>query len=76
VLGLGQVFEGVHEASKGRCIIKILKPVKKRKIKRELLILKVCGGGGGGFVVVVVVVVFFGGSISMFLDRAGRVGER
>jgi len=29
-----EVFEGVHSATNDQCIIKILKPVKKKKIKR------------------------------------------
>jgi len=40
-----EVFEGVHVASNEKCIIKILKPVKKKKIKREIKILQnLCGG--------------------------------
>lgn len=41
------VFEGVHVGSgnQEKCIIKILKPVKKKKIKREIKILQgLCGG--------------------------------
>lgn len=41
------VFEGVHVTEDGeeKCIIKILKPVKKKKIKREIKILQgLCGG--------------------------------
>lgn len=38
-----EVFEGV-DAHEQKCIIKILKPVKKKKIKREIKILQVsCG---------------------------------
>jgi len=40
-----EVFEGVHSATNDQCIIKILKPVKKKKIKREIKILQnLCGG--------------------------------
>jgi len=40
-----EVFEGVNELSKAKCVIKILKPVKKKKIKREIKILQnLCGG--------------------------------
>ncbi|XP_075475245.1 casein kinase II subunit alpha-2-like [Primulina tabacum] len=40
-----EVFEGINVNSNERCIIKILKPVKKKKIKREIKILQnVCGG--------------------------------
>lgn len=39
------VFEGVNITNGGKCIIKILKPVKKKKIKREIKILQaLCGG--------------------------------
>jgi len=40
-----EVFEGVKVSTGERCIIKILKPVKKKKIKREILILKNLAGG-------------------------------
>ena len=40
-----EVFEGVHSPTGERCVIKILKPVKKKKIKREIKILQnLCGG--------------------------------
>lgn len=40
-----EVFEGVHTVSGGKCVVKILKPVKKKKIKREIRILQnLCGG--------------------------------
>lgn len=40
-----EVFEGVNTANNQRCIVKILKPVKKKKIKREISILQnLCGG--------------------------------
>ncbi|MCO5612057.1 hypothetical protein L7F22_066319 [Adiantum nelumboides] len=40
-----EVFEGVNTVNNERCIIKILKPVKKKKIKREIKILQnLCGG--------------------------------
>eukprot|EP00884_Botryococcus_braunii_P011085 jgi/Botrbrau1/19979/Bobra.0059s0093.2 len=40
-----EVFEGVNILNNQRCIIKILKPVKKKKIKREIKILQnLCGG--------------------------------
>lgn len=39
------VFEGVCVSNNEKCIIKILKPVKKKKIKREIKILQgLCGG--------------------------------
>lgn len=40
-----EVFEGVHSTTRQPCVIKILKPVKVSKIKREIKILQsVCGG--------------------------------
>ncbi|KAF3324004.1 Casein kinase II subunit alpha [Carex littledalei] len=40
-----EVFEGFHRTHNERCVIKILKPVKKKKIKREIKILQnLCGG--------------------------------
>ncbi|KAG6705453.1 hypothetical protein I3842_07G179600 [Carya illinoinensis] len=40
-----EVFEGINVPSNEKCIIKILKPVKKKKIKREVKILQnLCGG--------------------------------
>eukprot|EP00824_Muranothrix_gubernata_P012587 TRINITY_DN26675_c0_g1_i1.p2 TRINITY_DN26675_c0_g1~~TRINITY_DN26675_c0_g1_i1.p2 ORF type:complete len:338 (-),score=65.12 TRINITY_DN26675_c0_g1_i1:60-1043(-) len=40
-----EVFEGVNVVNNERCIVKILKPVKKKKIKREIKILQnLCGG--------------------------------
>uniref|UniRef100_A0A2P2L223 Casein kinase II subunit alpha n=2 Tax=Rhizophora mucronata TaxID=61149 RepID=A0A2P2L223_RHIMU len=40
-----EVFEGVHCTNNEKCIIKILKPVKKKKIRREIKILQnLCGG--------------------------------
>ncbi len=40
-----EVFEGVHGANDEKCVIKILKPVKKKKIKREIKILQNLTGG-------------------------------
>eukprot|EP01060_Flectonema_neradi_P033534 TRINITY_DN5653_c0_g1_i1.p1 TRINITY_DN5653_c0_g1~~TRINITY_DN5653_c0_g1_i1.p1 ORF type:complete len:336 (+),score=33.63 TRINITY_DN5653_c0_g1_i1:47-1054(+) len=40
-----EVFEGVNNASEERCVIKVLKPVKKMKVRREIKILQnLCGG--------------------------------
>jgi casein kinase II subunit alpha len=40
-----EVFEGIHSINRQSCVIKILKPVKVSKIKREIKILQsVCGG--------------------------------
>lgn len=40
-----EVFEGIQTASGDKCVIKILKPVKKKKIKREIRILQNLFGG-------------------------------
>ncbi|GAB9467424.1 hypothetical protein Gpo141_00004769, partial [Globisporangium polare] len=40
-----EVFEGYNVASNAKCVIKILKPVKKKKIKREIKILQNLSGG-------------------------------
>merc|ERR1719393_848309 len=40
-----EVFEGIHVTTGDKCVIKILKPVMKKKIKREIRILQnLCGG--------------------------------
>ncbi|KAG5875051.1 hypothetical protein JTB14_026182 [Gonioctena quinquepunctata] len=39
------VFEGLHEAKNERVVIKMLKPVRKRKVKREIKILDCLKGG-------------------------------
>ncbi|KAG5440651.1 hypothetical protein PCK2_000239, partial [Pneumocystis canis] len=40
-----EVFEGYNIVSNEKCIIKVLKPVKKKKIKREIKILQNLAGG-------------------------------
>lgn len=40
-----KVFEGVNIVTEEKCIIKVLKPVKKKKIKREIKILQNLAGG-------------------------------
>lgn len=40
-----EVFEGVNVKSDSKCVVKILKPVKKKKIKREIKILENLRGG-------------------------------
>ena len=44
-MNLPQVFEGINIANDEKCIIKVLKPVKKKKIKREIKILQNLAGG-------------------------------
>jgi casein kinase II subunit alpha len=40
-----EVFEGLNSVTSEKCIVKILKPVKKKKIRREIKILQnLCGG--------------------------------
>ncbi|OLL22712.1 Casein kinase II subunit alpha [Neolecta irregularis DAH-3] len=40
-----EVFEGINIANSEKCVIKVLKPVKKKKIKREIKILQNLAGG-------------------------------
>ena len=40
-----QVFEGLNVITEEKCIIKVLKPVKKKKLKREIKILQNLAGG-------------------------------
>ena len=40
-----EVFEGISVLTKKMTVIKVLKPVKKRKIKREIKILEILKGG-------------------------------
>lgn len=40
-----EVFEGVNVSNEEKCVIKVLKPVKKKKIKREIKILQNLAGG-------------------------------
>jgi casein kinase II subunit alpha len=40
-----EVFEGLNIINYQRCVIKVLKPVKKKKIKREIKILQNLSGG-------------------------------
>lgn len=40
-----EVFDGINLVTNEKCVVKILKPVKKKKIKREIKILQnLCGG--------------------------------
>lgn len=39
------MFEGLSTVSASKCVIKVLKPVKKKKIKREIKILQNLAGG-------------------------------
>jgi len=40
-----EVFEGINIANNEKCVVKVLKPVKKKKIKREIKILQILSGG-------------------------------
>ena len=42
-----EVFEGINVANYQKCVIKVLKPVKKKKIKREIKILSQYRGLAG-----------------------------
>lgn len=39
------MFEGINITNYQKCVIKVLKPVKKKKIKREIKILQNLSGG-------------------------------
>lgn len=39
------MFEGINVVNYQKCVIKVLKPVKKKKIKREIKILQNLSGG-------------------------------
>ncbi len=39
------MFEGINVATSEKCVIKVLKPVRKKKIKREIKILQNLSGG-------------------------------
>lgn len=48
IIGRGkysEVFEGINNINYQKCVIKVLKPVKKKKIKREIKILQNLSGG-------------------------------
>jgi serine/threonine protein kinase len=40
-----EVFEGINITNYEKCCIKVLKPIKKKKIKREIKILQNLAGG-------------------------------
>jgi len=59
-LGKGKysdVFEGINGLTDERCVIKVLKPVKKRKIKREIKILQNLSSGSGSNIIALLDVV-------------------
>lgn len=41
----GEVFEGVDTQTNSRCVIKIMRPVKEQRLKREIKILRHVSGG-------------------------------
>ena len=45
VLSTFQVFEAINITNNEKCVVKTLKPVKKKKIKREIKILENLRGG-------------------------------
>jgi casein kinase II subunit alpha len=40
-----EVFEGINTYNQEKCVVKVLKPVKSKKIRREIQILQVLAGG-------------------------------
>ena len=45
MIACAQVFEGIDMSNEDTCVIKVLKPVAKKKIKREIKILRNLSGG-------------------------------
>jgi len=41
----GEVFEGVNTETNQRCVVKIMRPVKEQRLKREIKILRLVSGG-------------------------------
>lgn len=41
----GEVFEGVNTEDNQRCVVKIMRPVKEQRLKREIKILRLVSGG-------------------------------
>jgi casein kinase II subunit alpha len=41
----GEVFEGVNIEANQRCVVKIMRPVKEQRLKREIKILRLVSGG-------------------------------
>lgn len=41
----GEVFEGVNTEGNQRCVVKIMRPVKEQRLKREIKILRLVSGG-------------------------------
>lgn len=41
----GEVFEGVNLTDNQRCVVKIMRPVKEQRLKREIKILRLVSGG-------------------------------
>lgn len=41
----GEVFEGINLEDNGRCVVKIMRPVKEQRLKREIKILRLVSGG-------------------------------
>ncbi len=41
----GEVFEGLNLKTGERCVVKIMRPVKEQRLKREIKILQLVNGG-------------------------------
>eukprot|EP00878_Enallax_costatus_P010839 GHUV01011319.1.p2 GENE.GHUV01011319.1~~GHUV01011319.1.p2 ORF type:complete len:197 (+),score=47.18 GHUV01011319.1:282-872(+) len=41
----GEVFEGLNVKANQRCVVKIMRPVKEQRLKREIKILRLVSGG-------------------------------
>ena len=67
-----EVFESININNNEKCVVKTLKPVKKKKIKREIKILENLRGGTNVISLHGVVKVTRGGVISKFAPIGKR----
>ncbi|KAF2750724.1 putative casein kinase [Sporormia fimetaria CBS 119925] len=68
-----EVFEGINVVNYQKCVIKVLKPVKKKKIKREIKILQNLAGGPN--IVALLDVVRDNQVYSAFVENVGRKAD-
>lgn len=68
-----EVFEGINVVNYQKCVIKVLKPVKKKKIKREIKILQNLSGGPN---IVSLLDVVRDNQVSPFFQDMRRSGAR
>ena len=63
-----EVFEAMHVVKDHKCVVKVLKPVKKKKIKREIKILQNLCGGVNVITLLLTLVVLLRGAPAMASD--------